>query len=149
MTLPDTPRKPKLLFLCTGNSARSIMAEAFLKNQAADRFEIFSAGLEPKGINPYTIQVMDELGIDVRGQSSDPLGKYRNMLFAYVVTVCAHADANCPEALWSRGQKLHWYFDDPAAVEGSDEEKLAKFREIRDQINARIEKWLTEEYVPA
>jgi arsenate reductase len=135
--------KPNILFLCTGNSARSQMVEAFMRKYAGDRFEVYSAGLEPKGINPYTIRVMDEVGIDIRSHTSDSLRKYMGVVhFLYVVTVCGHADENCPHGLWSRGEKLHFPFDDPAAVEGSDDEKLAKFREIRDQIEAKIQDWL-------
>lgn len=139
------PQKPNVLFLCTGNSARSQMAEAFLRQAGGDLFDVYSAGLEPKGINPYTIQVMDEVGIDIRGQTSDSLRKYMGYIhFTYAITVCSHADQNCPHALWSRGTKLHWPFEDPAAYTGSEEATLAKFREVRDQIAARIQSWLQE-----
>lgn len=88
---------------------------------------------------------MDEVGIDIRNQTSDSVKKYMGyMHFNYAITVCAHADKNCPHALWSRGVKLHWPFDDPAAVEGTDEEKLAQFRLIRDQISAQIQRWVAE-----
>ncbi len=137
--------KPRVLFLCTGNSARSQMGEAFLRHYAGDRFEVFSAGLEPKGINPYTIRVMDEVGIDIRDHTSDSVRKYMGyMHFAYAITVCAHADQNCPHALWLQGLKLHWPFEDPAAVEGSDADKLAKFRAVRDQIAAKVQSWVAE-----
>ena len=137
--------KSNVLFLCTGNSARSQMAEALLRHHAGDRFEVFSAGLDPKGINPYTIQIMDEINIDIRSQTSDSVKTYmRHKNFRYVVTVCAHADKNCPTPLWHRGTKLHWPFDDPAAETGSDEEIMATFRDIRDQIDAKIKVWLGE-----
>lgn len=137
--------KQRVLFLCTGNSARSQMAEAFLRHYADAQFEVHSAGLEPKGINPYTIRVMDEVGIDIRHQTSDSVRKYMGFMhFTYAITVCSAADKNCPHALWSRGTKLHWPFDDPAAVEGTDEEKLAKFRDVRDQIAAKIQSWIAE-----
>lgn len=137
--------KQRVLFLCTGNSARSQMGEAFLRHYADEQFEVYSAGLDPKGINPYTIRVMDEVGIDIRHQTSDSVRKYMGFMhFTYAITVCADSDKNCPHALWSRGIKLHWPFDDPAAVEGNDEEKLAKFREVRDQIAAKIQSWITE-----
>lgn len=136
--------KTRVLFLCTGNSARSQMAEAFMRKYASDRFEVHSAGLEPKGLNPYTIQVMEEAGIDMSAHRSKDLGQYLGKLhFGYLVTVCGHADANCP-VFPGLGQRLHWPFDDPAAVEGSPEEKLAKFRQVRDQIEARILIWLEE-----
>jgi arsenate reductase len=136
---------PTVLFLCTGNSARSQMGEAFLRTLAGDRFEVHSAGLEPKGMNPFTVRVMDEIGIDVRGQRSKSVREYMgHVQFNYVITVCSDADANCPRPLWSRGVKLHWPFDDPAAFEGSDEDTLARFREIRDQISARVQAWVAE-----
>lgn len=139
----DTPIK--VLFLCTGNSARSQMAEALLRHHGGAHFDVHSAGLEPKGMNPYTIRAMDEIGMDVRHQTSDSLRKYMGFVhFPYIITVCSHADKNCPHGLWSRGEKLHWSFEDPAAVEGTDEEILAEFRKIRDQIDARIQQWLVE-----
>ena len=132
-----------VLFLCTGNSARSQMAEAFLRKYAGDRFGVYSAGLDPKGINPYTIHVMDEIGIDIRAQTSDPIKTYMGrMNFRYVITVCTNADANCPTPLWHLGEKLHWPFADPAAATGSDDEILAKFREVRDQIEVQIKAWV-------
>lgn len=138
--------KQRVLFLCTGNSARSQMGEAFLHHYAGEQFEVHSAGLEPKGINPYTIRVMDEVGIDIRGQHSKSTRDYMGrMFFHYLITVCSDADKNCPQALWAQGgKKLHWPFDDPAALEGTDEEKLSKFREVRDQIAAKIQSWVTE-----
>lgn len=135
--------KQQVLFLCTGNSARSQMGEALLRHHADDRFDVYSAGLEPKGINPYTIRVMDEIGIDIRNQTSDSVQKYMGkMYFNYAITVCSDADKQCPHALWSRGIKLHWPFDDPASAEGTDEQILAKFREIRDQIDAQVQQWI-------
>ena len=138
--------KQRVLFLCTGNSARSQMGEAFLRHYAGEQFEVHSAGLEPKGIHPYTIRVMDEVGIDIRGQHSKSTREYMGrMFFHYLITVCADADKNCPQALWAQGgKKLHWPFDDPAAVEGTDEEKLATFREVRDQIAAKVQSWIAE-----
>lgn len=138
--------KQRVLFLCTGNSARSQMGEAFLRHFAGEQFEVHSAGLEPKGINSYTIRVMDEVGIDIRGQHSKSTREFiGRMFFHYFITVCSDADKKCPQALWAQGgKKLHWPFDDPAAVEGTDEEKLAKFREVRDQIAARVKSWIAE-----
>lgn len=137
--------KPKVLFLCTGNSARSQMAEAFLRKYAGDRFEVYSAGLVPKGINPYTVRVMDEIGISLEGHESTSVKTYMGReQFAYTITVCADADQNCPHALWSRGRKLHWPFPDPAAFEGSDEAMMAQFRQVRDQIDAQVKAWAAE-----
>jgi arsenate reductase (thioredoxin) len=137
--------KIKVLFLCTGNSARSQMAEAFLREYGRDRFEAYSAGLEPKGINPFTVQVMDEIGLPVDKQVSKDLGVYLGKVnFGYLITLCDHAEKNCPTTFLGISQRLHWSFEDPAAVEGSDEAKLAKFREVRDQIEARVKTWVAE-----
>ena len=139
--------KPKVLFLCTGNSARSQMAEAFLRKFAGDRFDVYSAGLEPKEINPFTIRVMDERGIDLNGQYSKDLRQFiGQMHFGYLITVCDRAAEKCP-IFPGMGERLHWSFEDPAAFEGSDQEKLARFRVIRDQIEAQIEAWLAEKNV--
>src|SRR5215204_2708848 len=125
--------KQKILFLCTGNSARSQMAEAFVRKYASDRFEAHSAGLEPKGLNPLTIKVMDETGIDVSRQTSKGMDTYWGKTdIQYVVTVCDDADKNCPAVWPGVNKRMHWSFQDPAAAEGSEEEKLAKFREVRD-----------------
>ena len=136
--------KPRVLFLCTGNSARSQMAEGLLRHYAGDRFEVYSAGLEPKGVNPYSLRVMNEIGIDIRGQQSKSVSTYLGRtIFSYVITVCSNAEANCP-IFPGYTMRMHWPFDDPAAVTGPDAEKLAKFRQVRDQIAARIRKWLIE-----
>ena len=137
--------KARVLFLCTGNSARSIMAEALLRRYAADHFEAYSAGLEPKGINPCTVQVMNEIGLDVSSQRSKSLMEYLGRVhMGFVITVCDRAEANCP--IFPFGTlRLHWSFEDPAAFEGSEPEKLAKFREVRDQIDQRIRSWLIEQ----
>ncbi len=138
--------KTKVLFLCTGNSARSQMAEALLRHYSDDKFEAYSAGLEPKGINPNTIQVMNEIGIDMSGHSSKGVREYMGkMHFGYLITVCANAEERCPTTFPGVGQRLHWAFEDPAAFEGSQEAKLQKFREVRDLIDARIQVWLKEQ----
>lgn len=140
--------KPRVLFLCTGNSARSQMAEALLRRYAGDRFQAFSAGLEPKGLNPYTVRVMDEVGIDVRAQRSKDVMEYLGRVhFSYVITVCSDAEQNCPIFPFQT-IRLHWPVDDPAKVEGSDEEKLAKFRAVRDRLDGLIRAWLAEQNVP-
>jgi arsenate reductase len=136
----------RVLFLCTGNSARSQMAEAFLRKYAGDRFEAHSAGLEPKGVNPFTIQAMQEVGIDISDQTSKGVDTYLGkVLFQYLITVCDDADKNCPTVWPGVNQRMHWSFEDPAAFEGTDDEKLAKFREIRDRIDERIQAWLEEQ----
>ena len=134
----------RVLFLCTGNSARSQMAEAFLRKYGSDQFEAFSAGLEPKGLNPLTVQVMQEVDIDVSQQQSKAVGIYLGkVLFQYLITVCDDAEKNCPSIWPGISKREHWSFEDPAAFEGSDDEKLAKFRQVRDQIEERIKDWVT------
>jgi len=135
--------KQRVLFLCTSNSARSQMAEAFLREYGGERFEAHGAGLEPKGIHPFTVQVMREAGLDVSGQRSKGVEAYLGkVLFQYLITVCDDADQNCPSTWPGVNQRLHWSFEDPARFEGTDEQKLAKFREIRDLIEQKIIAWL-------
>lgn len=138
--------KQRVLFLCTGNSARSQIAEAFLRKYGSDRFEAHSAGLEPKGLNPFTVKVMHEIGIDVSGQTSKGVDTYLGKtLFQYLVTVCDDADKNCPTVWPGVSNRMHWSFQDPAATVGTEEEKLAKFREVRDLIEVKIKGWLAEQ----
>ena len=132
----------RVLFLCTGNSARSQMAEAFLRKYAGDRFEVYSAGLEPQEIHPLTIQVMEEIGFDMSQHTSKPLSQFLGRLhFGYIITVCSRAAEKCP-IFPGMGTRLSWPFDDPASYEGTPEEKLDKFREVRDAINRRIINWV-------
>ena len=134
--------KIRVLFLCTGNSARSQMAEAILRNAAPNQFEVFSAGLEPGAINPLTIQVLKEIGLDASKQVAKGLDTFMGKVsFDYLIIVCSNAEERCP-FFPGMGQRLHWPFDDPAAFSGSDEDKDAKFQEIRDQISERIFAWL-------
>jgi arsenate reductase (thioredoxin) len=138
--------KTRVLFLCTGNSARSQMAEAFLRHYASDQFEAYSAGLEPKGMNPLTVKVMAEIGMDISGQKSKSVTEYLGkQLIQILVTVCDHAEKNCPTTWPGINQKLHWSFEDPATAEGSEEEKLQKFREVRDLLDQKIQNWLLEQ----
>ena len=137
--------KIRVLFICTHNSARSQMAEAFLRKYGADRFAAYSAGLEPQGIHPLTERVMSEIGVSLAGQYSKDVAEYMGKLhFGYLITVCGNAEKNCPAVFPGVGQRMHWAFDDPAAFEGTDEDKLQKFREIRDQIDRQIQKWLAK-----
>ncbi|MBN1313874.1 MAG: arsenate reductase ArsC [Anaerolineales bacterium] len=139
-------KKIRVLFLCTGNSARSQMAEAFLRHYDNDRFEAHSAGLEPQIINPFTIQVMQEAGISMEGQFAKPLSDYLGKVhFGYLITVCSDADEKCPSVFPGLGQRLHWSYEDPAAFNGTDDEKMEKFRQVRDQIDRQIKKWLEEQ----
>ena len=136
----------RVLFLCTGNSARSQMAEAFLRKYGSERYEAHSAGLDPKALNPFTVQVMNEAGIDISAQKSKGVNTYLGkMLFQYLITVCDDAEKNCPTTWPGISHKLHWSFEDPAKFEGTPQEKLAKFREVRDLIETRIKAWLAEQ----
>ena len=135
--------KPKVLFLCTGNSARSQMAEGLLRTMAGDQFEVFSAGTEPKGmILPEVVQVMQEIEVDISNQRSKSVTEYLGKShFAHVVTVCADAEDNCPAVFLNMGTHEHWPFDDPAKIE--DESRLVRTRQVRDQIRQRIQTWLS------
>ncbi len=139
--------KPKFLFLCTGNSARSQMGEAFLRAYAGEHFEVFSAGLEPKGeILPVVRTVMGEIGLSMEGQYSKSVNEYLGkMTFAYTVTVCGGAEEQCPRVFLSMGKHLFWPFEDPAALTGAEEEVRPKVREIRDAMSEKIQSWLREQ----
>lgn len=133
--------KPKVLFLCTGNSARSQMAEGYLRRCAGDRFEAMSAGLEPKGLNPLAVEAMREIGIDISQQQSKDVVSLLGQHIPYVITVCDNARERCP--IFPRTYKfIHWSFEDPAAAEGTHEQKLALFRRVRDEIVAQIDREL-------
>ncbi len=135
----------RVLFLCTGNSARSQMAEGLLRHMAGDQFEVYSAGLEPKTVNPYAIQAMQEIGLDISSQTSKSVMDYLGRVhMGTVITVCSNAEERCPIFPFST-QRLYWPFEDPATFVGTDAETLAKFREVRDLISARLETWLKEE----
>ena len=138
--------KPTVLFLCTGNSARSQMAEALLRKHGGDRFEVLSAGTDPKGINPLTIAAMQEIGIAMDGHRSKSLAEYLGKITVnHVMVVCAQAEKECPRVWPFALQRHFWPFDDPAAVAGTDAEKLAAFRRVREEIETRIKQWLAEE----
>ena len=141
--------KAKVLFLCTGNSARSQMAEAFLRAYAGDYFEVHSAGLEPKGyIQPEVLIVMNERGLDMEGQSPKSVREYLGKtVFSYTITVCGNAEENCPAVFLSMGKHEHWPFDDPGKFQGSEVEKLQFTRQVRDQIEDRLLQWLEEQEI--
>ncbi len=128
--------KTRVLVLCTGNSARSQMAEGLLRTLAGDRFEVFSAGTEPTFVRPQAIAVMNELGIDISHHRSKSLSEFLNDEFAYVITVCDHANQRCP-VFPGRVKRIHWSIDDPV-VSGSEEAQLAAFRQARDELQDRF-----------
>jgi arsenate reductase len=141
----EPTQKIKVLFLCTGNSCRSQIAEAWLRTLGGEKFEVFSAGLEPHGVNPYTIRIMEETGYDMSPHRSKHIDEYIGKVdFDFLITVCGNADERCPY-FPGMGTRLHWPFEDPAAFTGLEDQKLALFRKVRDQIKDRIQTWLDEE----
>ena len=133
--------KQRVLFLCTGNSARSQMAEGLLRHLANDQFDVCSAGTHPVGLNLGAVMAMQELGVDISAQRSKSVDEFVNQEFDYVITVCHRAKESCPR--WSHaGHLLHWSFEDPAAVLEPPEERRKAFRKVRDQIKAQIEGFL-------
>lgn len=135
--------KKKVLFLCTGNSCRSQMAEGWLRHLAGDRYETASAGTQPAGLNPDAVEVMRELGIDIAAHQSKHLNQFLDVRFDHVITVCDRAREACP-IFPGASSMLHWSFDDPAAARGSDEERRAVFKRVRDEIAERIRLFLSE-----
>jgi arsenate reductase len=136
--------KKRILFICTHNSARSQMAEGLLRSLGGDQFEAFSAGTEATHVRPLAIKAMADLGIDISEQQSKTLERYRNEPFDEVITVCDTAAEACP--LFPGAAKMkHWSFPDPSKATGSDEEQLAVYRHVRDDIRARIESELLQE----
>jgi arsenate reductase len=127
----------RVLFLCTGNSARSIIAEALLKHMGGPAFEVYSAGTHPKGLNPFTEQVLRQDGSDPSAFHSKGLQEFAGQSFDYVITVCDQAQEECP-VLPNDTQRIHWSFADPAAVQGSDLVKLAAFQETLRGMRQRI-----------
>lgn len=127
----------KVMFVCTGNSARSQMAEGFARHLGQGKIEAYSAGMEPSRLNPFAVAVMQEKGIDISEQRSKAFDDELARRMDVVVTVCGNADERCP-VLPPEVKKLHWPLEDPAAARGSDAEILAKFREIRDLIEGRV-----------
>ncbi len=133
----------RILFLCTGNSCRSQMAEGFLRSLYGDRFESLSAGAKPAGyVHPRAVAVMAELGIDISGQSSKSIYDFlppAGTLPDVVIGVCSTANENCP-TFPAAVERWHWPFDDPFHAKGSEEEQMSEFRRVRDEIRARIER---------
>ena len=129
--------KQPVLILCTGNSARSQMAEGLLRNDAGDRFEVESAGTKPGHVRPEAIAAMREIGIDISSHRSKHVDEFQNHSFDYVLTVCDNARETCP-IYPGQTNRIHHSFEDPAAVQGSEEERLASFRRVRDQIRAYL-----------
>jgi arsenate reductase (thioredoxin) len=132
-----------ILFLCTGNSCRSQMGEALLRKHAAGRFDAYSAGVNPKGVHPLTIKVLEEIGIDTSKLRSKDVSELLGKLpVHHLIVVCDNANESCPRIFPGMQNREFWPLDDPPTFQGTDEEKLNKFREVRDAIDRRIQQWL-------
>lgn len=137
-------KKIVVLFLCTGNSCRSQMAEGFLRHHGGDRFEVYSAGISPAGVNPRAVAVMKEAGVDISAQTSDSVSRELLDRADLVITLCGDARESCP-VVPARVEKRHWPLEDPARVEGAEEQTMAQFRVVRDQIETLVRE-LVQEY---
>jgi arsenate reductase len=136
--------KPIVYFLCTGNSCRSQMADGFMQSLGGEKYEVKSAGLEAHGLNPRAVQVMNEVGVDISGHSSDVIDPDLLNRAHYVITLCGHADEHCPVISNKNVTKWHWGFDDPAKATGTEEEMMSQFRSVRNAIKSRIEEFVNE-----
>jgi len=133
----DMGERQRVLILCTGNSARSQMAEGLLRQLAGDRFDVASAGVSPTEVRPEAITAMRELGIDISQHRSKSVDEFSGQQFDYVITVCDNANEQCP-IFPGQTKRIHWSFDDPAAAEGDQAARLAVFRRVRDEIDERL-----------
>lgn len=134
----------RVLFLCTGNSCRSQMADGIVNHDFAGRIEAFSAGTEPHGLNPKAVQVMAEIGIDISGNSSDHLSKYEGGRFDFVITLCGDANERCP-LFFGGVKRLHMGFEDPPKATGTEEEIMNVYRRVRDEIRQQMRKFFEQE----
>ena len=134
-------KKYKVLILCTGNSARSQMAEGLLRHLAGDRFEVESAGTVASFVRPQAIAAMSEIGIDISGHRSKCLDEFLGTPFDYVITVCDNAQQNCP-VFPGKAERIHWSFDDPAEAKGGEDDVLAVFRRVRDEIGLKLNSFI-------
>jgi len=135
-----TEERKRVLVLCTGNSARSQMAEGLLRELGGGRFEVYSAGTRPGGVRPEAVEAMREVGIDIGGHRSKSVEEFAGQHFDAVITVCDNARENCP-VFPGRTERVHWSFGDPAAADGDWDARLAVFRRVRDEIGARLRAW--------
>ena len=129
--------RKRVLILCTGNSARSQMAEGLLRHMAGDQFDVVSAGVSPTRVRSEAIEVMHEIGVDISTHRSKSVDEFTGQQFAYVITVCDIANEQCP-VFPGNTQRIHWSFDDPAAAEGNDQTRQGVFRRVRDEISERL-----------
>ena len=131
----------RVLFVCTGNSARSLMAEGLLRHSGGAAFEVSSAGTDPRGVNPLTLRVLEEAGLDTAWARSKSVTEFKGQPFDYVITVCDRARRTCP-VFPGGGDALHWGYDDPAEAAGTDAERLVAFRQVFTQIGERIHQFV-------
>ncbi|PYS66744.1 MAG: hypothetical protein DMF69_25220 [Acidobacteria bacterium] len=131
-------KKQRVLILCTGNSARSQMAEGLLRDMAGNRFEVASAGVSPNSVRPEAIEAMKEAGIDMSSHTSKSVDQFVDQEFDYVITVCDNANELCP-VFPGKTTRIHWSFEDPAQAEGNLEERLKVFRSVREKIREKLE----------
>ncbi len=131
----------RVLFVCTHNSARSQMAEGLLRFLGKDRFDVLSAGTAPGNVNPLAVRAMNEIGIDISAATSKHIDQFVGQDFAYVITVCDQANESCP-IFPGDTKRIHWSFPDPSAATGSEEERMAAFRRVRDELRGRLRSWI-------
>jgi arsenate reductase len=136
--------KPRVLFVCTENACRSQMAEGLLRHEAGAAFEVFSAGTKPTQVRPEAVAVMREAGIDISGHRSKSVDEFEGQDFDFVITVCDNAKQSCP-IYPAKTKRIHWSIEDPAAVQGSEAERLAAFRRIRDELRLRLQRFAETE----
>jgi len=136
-------KRTRILVLCTGNSARSQMGEGLFREEGGDGYDVSSAGTRPSQVRPEAIAVMREIGIDISGNRSKSVDEFAGQAFDFVVTVCDNARDNCP-VFPGATERIHWSLEDPAAVQGTEEERLTAFRRIRDQLRERVKIFVRE-----
>jgi arsenate reductase len=139
--MSDNQRKKRVLVLCTGNSARSQMAEGLLREIGGEAFEVFSAGVEPSHVRPLAIEAMKEIGVDISGHRSKSVDEFLGQEFAYVITVCDNANERCP-LFPGAVKRIHWSIEDPAVAEGDLPNQLVVFRRVRDELETRLRKFV-------
>ena len=135
----------RVLILCTGNSARSQMAEGLLRHDGGAGFEVASAGTKPSHVRPEAVAAMREIGIDILTHRSKSVDEFAGQAFDYVITVCDNARESCP-VFPAATKRIHWSLDDPAAVQGSEEQRLAEFRRVRDQLRSLLRRFVQEKH---
>ena len=135
--------KKRVLILCTGNSARSQMAEGLLRHDGGDEYEVYSAGVEKSFVRPQAIAAMQDVGIDISGHRSKSVEEFDGQEFDYVITVCDNANERCP-VFPGNTKRIHWSFDDPAAAEGDEAAKLAVFKRVRDEIRNKLQGFIND-----